>query len=97
MSVVLGFTMFGSYSLPIAAFLGSLIATALIYLLSQDRGRVNVTTMLLSGIAIYEHCEGGMQLRTGKSGTYRSLTCANKANKGKLSCRGQSVRMDAVD
>lgn len=38
-----------------------------------------------------------MQLRTGKSGAYRYLTCANKANKGALSCQGQSVRMDAVD
>lgn len=64
MSVVLGFTMFGSYSLPVAAFLGSLIATALIYLLSQDRGRVNVTTMLLSGIAINALCGAGTGLMT---------------------------------
>lgn len=52
---------------------------------------------LLSGIAICDLCKGGMQLRTGKSGTYRYLTCANKANKGELSCEGLSVRMDAVD
>ena len=52
---------------------------------------------LLSGIAVCEHCSGGMQLRTGKSGAYRYLTCANKANKGALSCQGQSVRMDAAD
>ena len=52
---------------------------------------------LLSGIAICDLCKGGMQLRTGKSGAYRYLTCANKANKGALSCQGQSVRMDAVD
>ncbi|MGN6099332.1 MAG: recombinase family protein [Bosea sp. (in: a-proteobacteria)] len=59
--------------------------------------RLTTGPTLLSGIAICEHCEGGMQLRTGKSGAYRYLTCANKANKGELSCRGQSVRMDAVD
>lgn len=64
MSVVLGFHAFGNYSLPIAAFLGSLLATALIYLLSQDRGRVNVTTMLLSGVAINSLCGAGTGLMT---------------------------------
>lgn len=64
MSVVLGFHAFGNYSLPIAAFAGSLLATALIYLLSQDRGRVNVTTMLLSGIAINALCGAGTGLMT---------------------------------
>ncbi|PZR86079.1 MAG: hypothetical protein DI537_29360 [Stutzerimonas stutzeri] len=59
--------------------------------------RLTSGSTLLSGIAVCEHCSGGMQLRTGKSGTYRYLTCANKANKGALSCHGQSVRMDAID
>lgn len=64
MSVALGFHAFGNYSLPVAAFTGSLLATALIYLLSQDRGRVNVTTMLLSGIAINALCGAGTGLMT---------------------------------
>lgn len=64
MSVVLGFHAFGNYSLPVAAFTGSLLATALIYLLSQERGRVNVTTMLLSGIAINALCGAGTGLMT---------------------------------
>ncbi|MBI1292169.1 iron chelate uptake ABC transporter family permease subunit [bacterium] len=37
---------------PIAAFLGSLAVTWLIYHLSRSMGRVQVTTMLLAGIAI---------------------------------------------
>lgn len=64
MSVVLGFHAFGNYSLPVAAFTGSLLATMLIYMLSQDRGRVNATTMLLSGIAINALCGAGTGLMT---------------------------------
>lgn len=64
MSVVLGFQAFGTYSLPVAAFTGSLLSTALIYLLSQERGRVNVTTMLLAGIAINALCGAGTGLMT---------------------------------
>lgn len=64
MSVVLGFHAFGMYSLPAAAFVGSLLSTAIIYLLSQDRGRVNVTTMLLAGIAINALCGAGTGLMT---------------------------------
>lgn len=64
MSVVLGFHAFGNYSLPVAAFTGSLLATVLIYTLSQERGRVNVTTMLLSGIAINALCGAGTGLMT---------------------------------
>jgi site-specific DNA recombinase len=38
-----------------------------------------------------------MLLRTGKSGAYKYLTCANAALKGKQACPGQSVRMDEID
>ncbi len=55
-SIVIGFHALGNFSLPIAAFFGSLITTTLIYMLAQDRGRVNVTTMLLAGIAINALC-----------------------------------------
>ncbi|MFC5850256.1 FecCD family ABC transporter permease [Deinococcus petrolearius] len=64
MSVVLGFHLFGAYSLPVAAFVGSLLSTAVIYLLSQERGRVNVSTMLLAGIAINALCGAGTGLMT---------------------------------
>ncbi|GGS09594.1 FecCD family ABC transporter permease [Deinococcus sedimenti] len=64
LSVVLGLNTLGTYSLPAAAFAGSLIATALVSLLAQDRGRVNVTTMLLAGIAINALCSAGTGLMT---------------------------------
>jgi site-specific DNA recombinase len=51
----------------------------------------------LAGIFVCENCGSGMQLRTGKSGQYRYLTCANQANKGKIACKGQSIRMDKAD
>ncbi|WP_155300415.1 FecCD family ABC transporter permease [Deinococcus kurensis] len=64
LSVVLGLNVLGTYSLPAAAFAGSLISTALVSLLAQDRGRVNVTTMLLAGIAINALCSAGTGLMT---------------------------------
>ncbi len=50
---------------------------------------------LLSGIAVCGNCGGGMMLRTGRSGRYRYLTCAQGALEGR-GCR-QSVRMDFID
>lgn len=64
MSVVLGVHAFGLYSLPLAAFAGSLVSTAVIYLLSQRGGRVSVPTMLLAGIAVNALCGAGTGLMT---------------------------------
>ncbi|MEF2280264.1 iron ABC transporter permease [Deinococcus sp. YIM 134068] len=64
MSVVLGFRLFGSSSLPVAAFAGSLASTTLVYALSQERGRVSVPTMLLAGIAVNALCGAGTGLMT---------------------------------
>lgn len=55
-SIVIGFHALGNFSLPAAAFIGSILTTALIYSIAQDRGKVNVTTMLLAGIAINALC-----------------------------------------
>lgn len=63
-SIIFGIQAFGIYSMPIAAFVGALIATILIYLMSQERGRVNVATMLLAGIAINALCGAGTGLMT---------------------------------
>lgn len=41
----------GAYTLPLAAFLGSLAAVALIYHIAQHDGRVIAATMLLAGVA----------------------------------------------
>ena len=57
--IVLGATVFDGLSqaasvlaLPVAAFLGSLGACAIIFVLARQDGVVNVTTMLLCGIAV---------------------------------------------
>lgn len=63
-AVVLGFNLFGIYSLPIAAFVGSMLTTATIYLMSRAQGTVNVMAMLLAGIAINALCGAGTGLFT---------------------------------
>lgn len=45
-------TLLGIYTLPIAAFIGSLLTTLLVYRLSHVEGRTDVATLLLAGIAI---------------------------------------------
>jgi len=55
-SIVIGWNAAGLYATPLAAFLGAVAATALIYLIAQEGGRVNVATMLLAGIAINAIC-----------------------------------------
>ena len=59
--------------------------------------RLTNGAMLLTQIARCPHCGGGMALRTGKSGQYRYYACSNAATKGKASCKGRSIRMDALD
>ncbi|MEB2317923.1 MAG: iron ABC transporter permease [Pseudomonadota bacterium] len=52
--IVLGpglLAVFGGFALPLAAFLGSLATTGLIYRVSQFDGRVVIPVMLLSGVA----------------------------------------------
>lgn len=43
---------FGYYALSIAAFLGGALATLIVYRLSMNRGKADITTLLLAGIAI---------------------------------------------
>lgn len=43
---------FGFYALPIAAFLGGLLTTSIVYYFSKGNGRTIVATMLLVGVAI---------------------------------------------
>lgn len=64
---------------------------------SETPARVTTTPTLLMGLAVCELCGAGLQLRTGKSGRYRYLTCAEQANKGKLACKGLSIRMEKAD
>ncbi|WP_118196395.1 FecCD family ABC transporter permease [Albibacterium indicum] len=43
---------FGYYALSIAAFFGGALATLIVYRLSMNRGKADITTLLLAGIAI---------------------------------------------
>ncbi len=52
-TVLAGFaTIAGALTLPIAGFVGGLVATLLLYRVSTHEGRTSLTTMLLAGIAI---------------------------------------------
>lgn len=46
------FSFLGTYSLSISAFLGSAVTIIFVYMISRVRGRINITQLLLSGVAI---------------------------------------------
>ena len=46
------FSFLGTYSLSISAFIGAAITTIFVYVLSRVRGRINITQLLLSGVAV---------------------------------------------
>jgi iron complex transport system permease protein len=50
--VALGVTTLGIFTVPVAAFIGALLVTLMVYKLSQRNGRTDITTMLLVGLAI---------------------------------------------
>ncbi|MGB9428885.1 MAG: iron ABC transporter permease [Gammaproteobacteria bacterium] len=49
----------GSIGVPVLAFIGSFVATMIVYRLSTSFGKVNVFTLLLAGIAINAVCSAG--------------------------------------
>lgn len=54
----LGFA--GSWTTPVLAFVGGLVTTLAIYLLSRNGGRTEVVTLVLTGIAINAMTQAGM-------------------------------------
>lgn len=46
------FSFLGTYSLSISAFIGSAVTIIFVYVISRVRGRINITQLLLSGVAI---------------------------------------------
>lgn len=46
------FAFFGTYSISISAFIGSAVTIVFVYIISRVRGRINITQLLLSGVAI---------------------------------------------
>lgn len=46
------FAFLGTYSLSISAFIGAAVTIIVVYILARVRGRINITQLLLSGVAI---------------------------------------------
>ena len=51
-AIVAGATALGALTLPVAAFVGGLTAVALVYAASRSGGRIEVVTLVLTGIAV---------------------------------------------
>ncbi|GAB3718156.1 iron ABC transporter permease [Amycolatopsis oliviviridis] len=52
LSIVAGWTFFGAFTTPALGFAGGLVTTLLVYLLSRSRGRSEVVTLILTGVAV---------------------------------------------
>ncbi len=50
--IVLGVSVFGNLTVAVAAFLGGLVSTLLVYALARAGGRTEVVTLVLTGIAV---------------------------------------------
>ena len=50
--IVIGFTLFGSWSVTVAAFAGGLATLVVVYMASRSDGRTEVVTLVLTGIAV---------------------------------------------
>jgi iron complex transport system permease protein len=50
--IVLGVSVFGNLTVAVAAFLGGLVTTLLVYALARAGGRTEVVTLVLTGIAV---------------------------------------------
>ena len=51
-AIVLGFSIFSTSAITVMAFLCSLLATAVVYLVARAYGQTQVTTLILAGIAV---------------------------------------------
>lgn len=62
--IVLGLTVLGSWTLVAGAFLGGLVATAVVYATARQGGRTEVVTLVLTGIAVNAVAGAVMALMT---------------------------------
>lgn len=51
-AIAIGFAVLGTWSLPLAAFIGGLLTVLLVYVASRNDGRIEVVTLILTGIAV---------------------------------------------
>ena len=58
------FSFLGTYSLSISAFIGSGITIIFVYIISRVRGRINITQLLLSGVAVSMIMDGVTRIIT---------------------------------
>ena len=63
-SIVLGFTALGIWSTPIAAFVGAVITTGLVFRAAYKNGRVEVITLVLCGVGVNALAFSGVGLLT---------------------------------
>src|SRR5699024_10475888 len=75
-SIVAGLTFFGMWTLPVFAFLGGLVTTAIVYLIARHEGRAEVVTLLLAGVALNAIAGAGigLLLSIADDSTLRSAT-----------------------
>jgi iron complex transport system permease protein len=52
LSIVLGISTFGSWTVTLFAFIGGLVTTMAVYLMSRANGRTEVVTLILTGVAL---------------------------------------------
>jgi iron complex transport system permease protein len=58
------FSFLGTYSLSISAFIGSAVTIIFVYIISRVRGRINITQLLLSGVAVSMIMDGVTRIIT---------------------------------
>jgi iron complex transport system permease protein len=58
------FAFLGEYSLSISAFIGSAVTIVFVYMISRVRGRINITQLLLSGVALSMIMDGFTRIIT---------------------------------
>lgn len=59
-AIVLGLSALGDFTVAVFAFVGGLLATLLVYLVSRANGRTEVVTLLLTGIAVNAFAGAGL-------------------------------------
>ena len=60
--IVFDLALVGTWTVALFAFVGGLVTTILVYLLSRDGGRTEVVTLVLTGIAVNAVCSAGLAL-----------------------------------
>jgi iron complex transport system permease protein len=59
-TIVFGITVLGPWTLAVAAFVGGLLTTLLVYALSRADGRTEVVTLVLTGVAVNAFAGAGL-------------------------------------